>query len=238
MSLDTAAAPAGKAYAAYMQLKQEIESGMLAPGETLPESELVARTGASRTPVREAVRRLAAEGLIILEPRRAPMVSRISIAGARALFEFRRLVEPPAAAAVARVIANGSDKRGAEFRSLCERFERLAERGTAADFEDEFVELTSLFDTLLIAHTPNEHLARSIAELRPHTRRLRSIAHGDLARLPEAIREHVEMSDALASGDDQRASVAVMQHLFHVERSIFKRMWEAEAGALGSMELA
>ena len=227
----------GKAHGAYLQLKHEIESGVLKPGESLSESELVGRTGASRTPVREAVRRLASEGLIILEPRRAPMVSRISIAGARALFEFRRLIEPAAAASVARSIVGGQEKIADAFRALRERFEALHERPVSNEFEVDFAELTSRFDSLLNDFVPNEHLSRSIAELRPHTRRLRTIAHADYARLHDSIQEHIEMCDALAAGDDQRASAAMTQHLFHVEKSVFKHLLGTSSDGLDGIEL-
>ncbi|GAA3598240.1 GntR family transcriptional regulator [Agrococcus terreus] len=238
MSLDTAVATQGKAAAAYAQLKREIEHGILAPGATLPETDLVARTGASRTPVREAIRRLAAEGLIVLEPRRAPMVSRVSIAGARALFEFRRLIEPAAAAAVARSLVTDRAGRASAFRGLRERLAQLHTSQLSAAFETQFGELTSEFDDLLVAATPNEHLARSIRELRPHTRRLRLIAHADTDRLHDSLREHIEMCDALVGGDEQRAASAITLHLVHVEQAIFHRLWDSEPGSLSAVELS
>src|SRR4051795_13334916 len=80
----------------HLQLRAEIELGELAPGTPLSELSLVARTGASRTPVREALRRLAAEGLGDLVPRQGARVSRVSARSVRDLFEFRALLEPSA----------------------------------------------------------------------------------------------------------------------------------------------
>ena len=78
------------------RLKEEIELGELAPGTPLSELSLVERTGASRTPVREALRRLAAEGLVDLVPRQGARVSRVSLQSVRDLFDFRALLEPAA----------------------------------------------------------------------------------------------------------------------------------------------
>ena len=85
-----------KADQVHAQLKQQIELGELAPGAPLSELWLVERTGASRTPVREALRRLAAEGLVDLTPRLGARVSRVSAQSVRNLFEFRQLLEPAA----------------------------------------------------------------------------------------------------------------------------------------------
>jgi hypothetical protein len=90
------AAEASKADLVHRRLKEEIEVGELAPGTPLSELWLVERTGASRTPVREALRRLAAEGLVDLVPRQGARVSRVSLRSVRDLFDFRSLLEPAA----------------------------------------------------------------------------------------------------------------------------------------------
>src|SRR3954453_9877954 len=89
-------ADASKADLVHRRLKEQIELGELPPGSPLSELSLVARTGASRTPVREALRRLAAEGLVDLAPRLGARVSRVSAQSVRDLFEFRQLLEPAA----------------------------------------------------------------------------------------------------------------------------------------------
>ncbi|MDP1051075.1 GntR family transcriptional regulator, partial [Klebsiella quasipneumoniae] len=77
----------------YTQIRSEIEDGTLNPGQRMSEVWLVEHTGASRTPVRDALRRLAADELIIVEPRQAPMVSPLSLRHITDLLEFRRIVE-------------------------------------------------------------------------------------------------------------------------------------------------
>ena len=197
-------------------------------GRTLPEVELVAYTGASRTPVREAVRRLAAEGLIDLEPRRAPTVSRISLRGARALFEFRLMLEPAAIRMVATRSRDADAFRQALTKFL-DRFTVLRDSEYSADFQAEFAAVTSEFDELLAAHTPNEYLGRSILELRPHSARLRYIAHGERTRLQESVAEHIRMCRAVLAGDAEGAAAAMTEHLEHVSAAILRRLLDSDA---------
>ncbi|MFG6277560.1 GntR family transcriptional regulator [Microbacterium sp. 5K110] len=223
----------GKAERAYAQLRADIETGTLPPGQVLSEVELVEYTGASRTPVREAIRRLANEGLIELAPRRAPIVSRISLRGARDLFDFRRLLEPAAIALVTERLRD--DASLAEpYERLRERFERLKGQAYSPAFQEEFTAMTAEFDRLLASHVPNEYLARSITDLRPHSARLRHIAHADVTRLHEAIEEHIEMCADILMGEATRAAEAMTRHLHHVDQAIFHRLLHADAEVLVS----
>lgn len=223
----------GKAARVYVQLRKDIEEGVLPPGQTLSETQLVEYTGASRTPVREAIHRLATEGLIDLAPRRAPTVSRISLGNARALFDYRRILEPAAIAAVTLRAAKDDATRN-EFVALRERFRKLHGDDRAADFDLQFAEATAEFDRLLARRTPNEYLGREITDLRPHSARLRNIAHGDRERLAESITEHVVMCSAILAGDSKGAAEAMTVHLNHVEQSIFRQLIGAEAGTPAS----
>jgi len=100
-----------KADLVHRRLKEEIELGELAPGTPLSELWLVERTGASRTPVREALRRLAADGLVDLVPRQGARVSRVSLQSVRDLFEFRTLLEPAATRQATEAAATDAELR-------------------------------------------------------------------------------------------------------------------------------
>lgn len=213
----------GKAEKVYAQLRHDIEGGTLAPGQTLSEVELVNYTGASRTPVREAIRRLAADGLVDLEPRRAPTVSRISLRSARALFDFRRLIEPEAVRAVAQRAETDPALRD-ELLGLLDDF--AAMQGAAHDdaFAAQFRNATSTFDRIVARHTPNDYLARAIADLRPHSARLRYIAHGDKSHLEESVDEHIRMCTAIVDANPDAAAEAMVTHLHHVDQAIFRQL--------------
>ena len=210
----------GKTEQVYWQLREAIDSGVFAPGQVLPESVLVEHTGASRTPVREALRRLAADQLVEISPRRAPIVTRLSLRQARALFDYRRVLEPAAMRAIVARLSDEPDL-GTRFTDIEAEFGKLVDQPYSAEFAERFSELTRAFDDTVIELTPNEYLARAITELRPHVSRLRRIAHGDVGRLAESVREHIEMCRAIAGRDAERAAAACTHHLFHVDQAIF-----------------
>ncbi|GGC43556.1 transcriptional regulator [Brevibacterium sediminis] len=221
----------------YRDLREAIESGELVPGQSLPEAYIVERTGASRTPVREALRRLAAEQLVEIAPRRAPVVSRLSLRQARAIFEYRRLLEP---AAIKLIVGRLADEPGltARFKALREQFAELVGRPYSTEFAEEFAKLAKAFDELVIELTPNEFLARGIVDLRPQARRLRRMAHADIARLQESVREHIDMCAAIVDKDAERAMSACQQHLFHVDRAIFDALLKSTAGRGADVDIA
>jgi DNA-binding GntR family transcriptional regulator len=232
-----ASAKVGKTEMVYRQIKSDIETGVYQPGEQLAEVMLVERTGASRTPVREALRRLAAEQLVDISPRKAPTVSRLSLKGARALYDYRRLLEPAAMREVAlrcvedRVVA-------ARFSAIAEAFEEINGVEYSAQFATTFRELATRFDDAVVAATPNEYLARAIDELRPHTARIRLVAHADVGRLAESVREHIEICHALVAGDADRAATTCTHHLFHVEQGIFKTLLSSNGAASALVDLS
>lgn len=219
----------GKSEKVYAQLRHDIERGTLSPGQSLSEIELVSYTGASRTPVREAIRRLAADGLIDLEPRRAPTVSRISLRSARALFDFRRLIEPEAVRAVANKAQADASLRD-DLLGLLDDFVSL--RGASYDdsFAERFRDATAAFDRIIARHTPNDYLARAIADLRPHSARLRYIAHSDRSRLQESVNEHIRMCTSIIDGDPDAAAAAMVSHLHHVDQAIFRQLLTGDSG--------
>src|SRR3954469_5595012 len=169
-------ADASKADLVHRRLKEEIELGELAPGTPLSELSLVERTGASRTPVREALRRLAGEGLVDLVPRQGARVSRVSLQSVRDLFDFRALLEP-AAVRQATEAATTDPQVHRDFTAMRTGFARIQRRPASQARSRAFYELADRFDWAVIAATRNEHLRRTIAELRPHTARLRNLSH-------------------------------------------------------------
>ncbi|WP_105969488.1 GntR family transcriptional regulator [Streptomyces geranii] len=208
----------GKSEVVYERLKGDIESLRLRPGAKLGEVQLGEELGASRTPVREAIRRLAAEGLVDLVPGEVARVAPISLGGVRALFEFRMLLEPRAAASVA--TAGAGDARVlVPFRGLLERLEEFDESFRALDVAaqsrsyHEFYEVTEGFDQAIVAVCPNPYLARTIRDLRSQTVRLRHLSHSGPRRMLTSLEEHRAMLKAIAQGDAQAAEAACRHHL-------------------------
>lgn len=220
----------GKAELIYDQLRDDIESGKFEPGRPLPEIELVEYTGASRTPVREAIRRLAADGLVDLQPRRAPTVSLISLRSARELSNFRVLLEAEAIRLVAERTENDAALRE-EFESLERRF---AELEVIEDLTPDgpFRAAAEDFDLLLARSTPNEYLRRAVTDLRPHTTRLRAYAHNDRTRLHQSVGEHRQMCRTIILSDQEAARIAITMHLRNVEQAVFQQLFAGSGNIL------
>jgi DNA-binding GntR family transcriptional regulator len=212
-----------KADQVHAQLKEQIELGELAPGEPLSELSLVARTGASRTPVREALRRLAAEGLVDLAPRLGARVSRVSAQSVRDLFEFRQLLEPAAIRqATATAAADPAVRK--QFADMRAGFAAIRARTPSQERSRAFYELADRFDWAIIAATRNEHLRRAIADLRPHTARLRNLSHLDPQRTDVSVTEHLAICDSLLAGDGEEAASRIAGHLAESVKTIFRNL--------------
>jgi DNA-binding GntR family transcriptional regulator len=217
---------ASKADVVHRQLKAEIELGELAPGTPLSELSLVARTGASRTPVREALRRLAAEGLVDLVPRQGARVSRVSARSVRDLFEFRALLEPAAVRQATEAAAADPDLHR-QFATMRDAFAGTLEQAPSTARSRSFYELADRFDWAVVGATRNEHLRRTIAELRPHTARLRNLSHLDPERVEVSVGEHLAICDALLAGDADGAAAALAEHLARSLDTIFRNLAHA-----------
>jgi DNA-binding GntR family transcriptional regulator len=220
-----------KADLVHRRIKEEIELGELAPGTPLSELSLVARTGASRTPVREALRRLAAEGLVDLVPRQGARVSRVSLQSVRDLFDFRSLLEPAAVRQATEAAAADPALRR-DFTAMRGEFARIQRRPPSQARSRAFYELADRFDWAIISATRNEHLRRTIADLRPHTARLRNLSHVDPQRVDVSVAEHLRMCDAILSGDADEAASAIADHLAQSLRTIFRNLAGGPGAAL------
>jgi DNA-binding GntR family transcriptional regulator len=215
----------GKGEAVYERLKGDIESFRLPPGAKLSEIQLGEDLGASRTPVREAIRRLAREGLVDFVPGEVARVAPISLGGVRALFEFRMLMEPQAAALVA---TTGSiDERVLlPFRELAQRLEDFDEIFRARDADaqtrsyQEFYDITEGYDQAVITECRNPYLARTIRDLRSETVRLRHLSHSGPRRMLTSLEEHRAMLRAITQGDARAAEAACRHHLAQTQQAL------------------
>src|SRR5690349_5231457 len=133
---------------AYATLLEEIQSGGLAPGAVLGEVEQASRLGVSRTPLREALGRLAADGLVVQQSPRVTVVSDIDADDIRELFEVRRALEETAA----RLAAERGD--ASAFAALAAEF-AVAH---PSDDADAYYALIARFDAELDASVRNDYL--------------------------------------------------------------------------------
>lgn len=228
----------GKSEAVYERLKGDIESLRLRPGAKLSEVQLGEELGASRTPVREAIRRLAGEGLVDFVPGEVARVAAISLGGVRALFEFRMLLEPRAAASVA--TAGTADERVlVPFRELLERLEEFDESFRALDTGaqirsyQEFYGISEDFDQAVITACRNPYLARTVRDLRSQTVRLRHISHSGPRRMLTSLEEHRAMLKGITQGGPEAAEAACRHHLAQTLQALIESLTSQDP-ALGT----
>ncbi|WP_381790342.1 GntR family transcriptional regulator [Streptomyces niveus] len=219
----------GKIEAVYEHLRGGIESLRLQPGAKLSEIRLAEELGASRTPVREAIRRLAAEGLVDFAPGEVARVAAISLGGVRALFEFRMMLEPEAVAGVA--AEGGARERVLEpFRELLARLDEFDESFRALEAAEQqrsyqgFYALSERFDQAVITACRNPYLARTVRDLRSQTVRLRHLSHSGPRRMLTSLEEHRAMLKAILQGDAQAASAACRHHLAQTLQALIESL--------------
>lgn len=203
---------------AYATLLDEIQSGVLAPGTVLAEVEQAARLGVSRTPLREALGRLASDGLVAQQSPRVTVVTDFTEDEIRALFDVRRALEETAAR-----LAAGASERMA-FRALADGFE--AAHPDAEDAVDAYYSLIARFDETLDAAVGNIYLVSALRTVRTHLVRVRRIARDNSARLTASAGEHALIASAIADGDADLAAHATHVHLHNALTSILSSLPE------------
>ncbi|MBY6436434.1 GntR family transcriptional regulator [Rhodococcus kroppenstedtii] len=194
---------------AYTTVKELIVSGELPGGELISEGQIAARTGTSRTPVREAFLRLAAEGWMRLYPKRGALIVPIAPDEAAHIVDARRLVETGSLAAFADDAATRSAVADL-MRASLGRQRALAEDGDAHRFAAEDAD----FHTLVVTHGANPLLSTFYSGLRDRQRRMTT---NSVARNPEAwasiVDDHTRLTALVEQGDVAGFEVALSRHM-------------------------
>ena len=193
---------------AYQVLREDIVEWRLLPGTVLAEVEQSERLGVSRTPLREALGRLSAEGLTQAAGGRGVVVTDISLDDVSELFELREILECRAAALAA--------QRGnpSVFASLNREFGNAPTLLTAADpARHTYYDLVTRLDEAIDSSISNSYLAQAMRTLRVHLVRIRRLAAEDAHRLTAAAAEHAAIAEAIAAGNPRLAEAATIVHL-------------------------
>lgn len=190
---------------AYALLEERIVRLELAPGETVTEQQLVQQVGIGRTPVREALQRLAREGLVRILPRKGIVVSPIDPDAQLRLLDVRREVERLVARLAAR---NATTEERARFAELAIAFERAGRSGD----DVSFMRTDRAFNELCLQAARNEFATAALATLQPLARRFWFHHYRQAADLPRAARLHAAVAAAIAEAEADAAAEA-LDHL-------------------------
>jgi len=192
------------------EIGDAILSGALAPGTRLDEHGLAEQYAVSRTPVREAIRSLAATGLVELRPRRSAVVAEITPAQLEVMFVAMGELE----ATCARLSAMSMTP--IERRRLQNQHERM---GALVESDDVtgFIEANLTFHALIYAGSHNSILADMAVGLRRRLDPYRRAQFRSPGRLPRSQAEHERIMQAIVSGDAAAAHAAMLTHVSLVE---------------------
>lgn len=191
------------------ELEHEILSGILQPGERLDERKLAERLGVSRTPVREAIGRLAEVGLIEVRPRSGTFVAAIRIEGMYELLEALRELEAACVRLASQRMSAGEKARLADLAQQCTA---IAESGD----QRAYVPVNLAWHDALLAGARNAPLNEAVGLIRRRAMPFRNESFYHETRLPESATEHGRVTDAILRGDGVEAERLIRHHLdFH-----------------------
>jgi DNA-binding GntR family transcriptional regulator len=196
--------------ALYEQVAERLRSRILAhtlpPGSWIDEQSLAAEYGISRTPLREALKVLAAEGLVTMKLRRGAYVTEVSERDLSEVFHLLALLESDAAATVAQ---RASDAQLAELEALHQALERTV------DDRDAFFKANEQFHMKLLQIADNRWTQQTVGDLRRVMKLNRHHSLFKQGRLEASLDEHREIMDALKARNAQRVQQLMQQHISH-----------------------
>ena len=204
----------------YRGLRDQILSGALVANARLVEVQLASQFAVSRTPVREALKRLAAEGLVSADPLRGMVVRDVDSAEIEDIYVIREALEG-LAARLAAERATASDL--AKLRLLME----LMQESAAARRWEAVVQINVKFHEVLYAASGNERLALIGRSLEDAVRRFSAMVFSDPGRVAGVLREHEEIVRALEAHDPAQAEASSRGHLC-AARGNFSRHFATE----------
>ncbi|CAB4760546.1 unannotated protein [freshwater metagenome] len=195
---------------AYRRIRRLICTAELAPGSVISEAELGQQLSLGRTPVREALRTLAAEHLIDIYPRRGMFVAGVDPRNLRALSEVRERLEPFAAGLAAQ---RRDDDDVREIDALLAAIDTL---GSEVD-PGHLIELDERIHQCIYRCTHNPYLASDLDRYYAHALRIWFLALPTITHLQDAVVEHRELLDAVRCQDADRATTVMSKHVNEFE---------------------
>ena len=202
-------------------LRQAILKGELAPGERLMEIQLAEKLGVSRTPIREAIRKLELEGLVLMIPRKGAEVAKISEKSLKDVLEVRRSLEELAIELACQRI---SDTDMEDMDAAQAAFRDAIAKGDAM----EIAETDEAYHDVIYNCTRNTRLVQILNNLREQMYRFRLEYIKDEDKRQILLIEHEKILKALRSRHVAEARAAVREHIDNQEITVLKKLKEQE----------
>lgn len=201
----------------FQTLRQAIITGEFSPGERLMEIKLANKLGVSRTPVREAIRMLELEGLVVMFPRRGAEVARITEKDLRDALEVRTAIEELSVELACERI----DEEGKEqLKQACMEFKEAIDTKHVQNIVDGDVR----FHEVIFQITKNQRLISIAHNLREQVYRYRVEYVKDFSYHDVLVSEHLEITNAILTNDVEKAKDLMRKHLYNQELIVIKNL--------------
>ena len=195
----------------YDILKDAIISGGYEQGARLIETEIAKQLDVSRTPVREALRKLEIEGLVEYRPHQGTVVAEVDDNEIQEIYQVRKVIESIIAQKAAE---NISDQQILELKDNIEKFKEATDK-------QEIVDLAEQFNNIISEASGYKKLVSILSEIRQYFKMVRVSNHLNPARRESAIEEHVNIADSIIARDPEMAKKYTVEHIESSERFTF-----------------
>lgn len=189
------------------ELRRGIREGRFAPGQRLIEADLTRALGVSRGPLREAMARLAGDGLVRIEPNRGVTVRALTREDVRSIAAIREMVEGLAARLAAEHIDEGSNRE--DFKRVWAEMNGSRARSNASDY----VDANERFHATIVRIGGNVVLAQLLHQLRTPLFRFQFRSRFTTLNLERGRKDHAAIATAILAGDARAAESAMRRHL-------------------------
>lgn len=204
----------------FQKLREDIVTGRMKPGDRLMEIGLAEKMGVSRTPVREAIRKLQSEGLVIMNARRGAIVAPINIRDLKEILEIRKALERLACQLV-------SVKAGEDAVAQLRRINSDMEAAVEADDIVRITEHDVEFHEKITELADNAHLTNMLDQIKAHLYRYRLEFIKELKDRNILTTEHARIIDAIETGNAKAAGREIEKHIELQERYIMNTLEQA-----------
>ena len=201
----------------YKKLRRAILLEELKAGERLREIHLADKLGVSRTPIREAIRKLELEGLVIMIPRRGTIVAEITEKSVKEVLEVRRVLDMLSAELACERIGDAGKEA---LKKACQEFEEATKSGDLREIAQKDVALHSI----IVEATGNGVLRQMLGNLSEQMYRYRVKYLKDDSRYQILLKEHQGIYESIIAGDKETASRLAKEHIDNQEAAIISQL--------------
>lgn len=201
----------------YEYLRTAIINDLIKPGERLVEKDYAEKFNISRTPVREALRKLEIEGLVENIPRKGDIVKGIDLKDMLEIFAIRQALEP---LIVKTAIENLTQDDIVNLQEIVDKMDASAHNNDTETLLDAF----QAFNDILIIASKMPRLSAILSQLKDYLSRFRTMSLSNNTRRIQAINEHKEILQAIMKGDNEQAEQLVATHLASARQSLLEKM--------------